>query len=103
MRPNVDPWRLTDALDLLITGRGIHASGDHLYRGAVFGRDSLQVALDLVRWYPALVERILTNLAYYQGMSVAALTEEEPGRIHHEARSGFDGPAQVDEPVRRVM
>jgi glycogen debranching enzyme len=100
---SVDPWQVTDVLDQLRTGEGVQASNDQLFRGATFGRDSLQVALDLVPWYPALVERILLFLAHYQGLHHDPRSEEEPGRIHHEARKCYDGPLLLDESVRSVM
>jgi hypothetical protein len=48
-------------------GLGVYASSDRLFRGAVFGRDSLEVAEDLMYLRPKLVERILLTLGSLQG------------------------------------
>ncbi len=53
---------------------------------AIFGRDSLRVAIDLVSKYPKLAETTLIKLAELQGVKFDILSEEEPGRIIHEAR-----------------
>lgn len=71
----------------VITFEGIQASNDKLYKWAIFGRDSLIVGLDLVPYYPALSARILISLARLQGKIVNPVSEEEPGRIHHEYRN----------------
>jgi glycogen debranching enzyme len=67
---------------------GIQASNWHLFKGAVFGRDSARVALDLidVKRSPELVEKIIASLIYCQGTTLDPITGEEPGRIHHEHR-----------------
>jgi glycogen debranching enzyme len=53
---------------------------------ALFGRDSLRVALDLVDRYPKLTRITLVRLAELQGVSFDVSREEEPGRIIHEDR-----------------
>lgn len=68
-------------------GLGVYASADVLFKGAVFGRDSLEVAEDLMNVKPHLVERVLLTLARMQGTRSAELNEEEPGKIVHEYRS----------------
>ena len=67
-------------------GLGVYASSDTLFRGAVFGRDSLEVAEDLMELKPKLVEKILITLASLQGESSNDTNEEEPGKIIHEFR-----------------
>jgi glycogen debranching enzyme len=62
-----------------------HASELHRYE-AIFGRDSLRVALDLLEQYPKLTRATLVRLAELQGVTKNADREEEPGRIIHEAR-----------------
>jgi glycogen debranching enzyme len=57
----------------------------HLYE-AVFGRDSLRVAADLLHIYPELAKTTLIKLAGLQGQEWHAAREEEPGRIPHEIR-----------------
>jgi len=69
------------------SGLGIYASSDTLFRGAVFGRDSLVVAEDLMTLRPQLAKRILVTLARLQGLSHHTASEEEPGKIIHEYRT----------------
>jgi hypothetical protein len=59
-------------------GRGVYASGGPLYRSAVFGRDALQVAEDLLPRNVALAREIVIKLAELQGEGNHAVTEEEP-------------------------
>ncbi|MBI2009091.1 hypothetical protein HYS84_01620 [Candidatus Saccharibacteria bacterium] len=67
--------------------KGVYASSDRLFKGAVFGRDSLVVAEDLMTLRPQLVKRILLTLAALQGTKHHSANEEEPGKIIHEYRS----------------
>lgn len=69
------------------TGLGVYASSDTLFRGAVFGRDSIEVAEDLLAIRPRLVRRIILTLASLQGEEFNHLNEEEPGKIIHEYRT----------------
>ena len=57
---------------------------------AVFGRDSLRVAIDLMSSYPELARSTVLSLANLQGVFFNDSREEEPGRIVHEARERFD-------------
>lgn len=60
---------------------------DHLrLYDAVFGRDSLRVAIDLISSYPELARATIMELARTQGVSINIEREEEPGRIAHEIR-----------------
>ncbi|HLG91010.1 MAG TPA: hypothetical protein VI336_02525 [Candidatus Saccharimonadales bacterium] len=79
----------TSALRSVISkdGLGVYASSDTLFRGAVFGRDSLVVAEDLMTLRPQLVKRILMTLASLQGVVHNSANEEEPGKIIHEYRA----------------
>ena len=61
---------------------------------AVFGRDSLRVAIDLVNYYPRLARSTLETLATSQGTQFDSDREEEPGRIVHEDRSANDPVAE---------
>lgn len=70
-------------------GRGVYASADKLYKGAVFGRDSLEVAEDIMSYKPELAREILLTLASLQGLVYNESNEEEPGRIHHEYREAY--------------
>lgn len=69
------------------SGKGVYASSDRLFKGAVFGRDSLVVAEDLMTLRPQLVKRILLTLARLQGVKHQSENEEEPGKIIHEYRT----------------
>jgi glycogen debranching enzyme len=69
------------------TGKGVYASSDTLFKGAVFGRDSIEVAEDLLRLRPRLAKRIIYTLAKLQGEERNDRTEEEPGKIIHEYRT----------------
>jgi glycogen debranching enzyme len=61
---------------------------------ALFGRDSLRVAMDLLSIFPQLTRTTLLTLASYQGATAYAAREEEPGRIPHEIRDDEDRVAQ---------
>lgn len=66
---------------------GVHGRQREFSRyEAVFGRDSLRVAMDLIPRYPKLARTTLIGLAELQGAEVNKWREEEPGRIIHEAR-----------------
>lgn len=67
-------------------GLGVYASSDTVYRGAVFGRDSIEVAEDLLALRPKLIRTIILTLASLQGEELNEYTEEEPGKIVHEYR-----------------
>jgi glycogen debranching enzyme len=76
---------------------GIYASSDTRFEGAIFGRDSLEVAEDLLKLKPKLVERIIFALASLQGEVYDDTREEEPGRIIHEYRRTIvDGKPLTD-------
>lgn len=66
--------------------RGIFASEGPLFKGAVFGRDSLEVAEDLIGIDKVIPREIIITLASLQGLDTDPETEEEPGKIHHEHR-----------------
>ena len=76
------------------SGKGVYASTDTLFKGAVFGRDSIEVAEDILTIRPKLVRRIILTLAGLQGEVSNDLNEEEPGKIIHEYRQTVvDGKA----------
>lgn len=54
----------------------------------LFGRDSLWVARMLLPVWPEIAAGTLRTLARRQGLVVDAETEEQPGKILHEIRSG---------------
>ena len=61
---------------------------------AVFGRDSLRVAIDLISTYPELARATTLTLARLQGLEDNLEREEEMGRIVHEVRDKNDPIAQ---------
>lgn len=71
---------------------GVFASADVNYNNAIFGRDSLEIAQDLLLVNPKLSRAIILNVAQLQGVEYNLVNEEEPGRIHHEHRQAqFNG------------
>jgi len=85
------------------TGKGVYASSDTLFRGAVFGRDSLEVAEDLIRLKPRLVRHILTTLANLQGLHSSDVSEEEHGKIVHEYRTRIVDGKQLDSVSKHIF
>lgn len=61
----------------------------HRYE-VLFGRDSLIVCDFLKSYYPILVRTTLKSLAALQGLKFDQASEEEPGKIVHEARDPHD-------------
>ncbi|WP_167484221.1 amylo-alpha-1,6-glucosidase [Mesorhizobium tamadayense] len=55
---------------------------------ALFGRDSLIVALEMLAFQPEIAAQTLRLLAGYQGRHVDRWREEQPGKIPHEFRVG---------------
>src|ERR1035437_1749113 len=72
-----------------------HPAALHRYE-AIFGRDSLRVALDLLEAYPKLARSTLIRLAELQGVMIDTAREEEPGRIIHEARDPVNDSAAAE-------
>jgi glycogen debranching enzyme len=90
------PAALFRSLTVLITPMGVQGSGGELYRGAIFGRDSLRVALDLLPWFPSVAETVLFSLAHYQATGPNRDADAYgPGQIPHEVRSLFLGPRKA--------
>jgi len=90
------PAQLFRSLTVLITPMGVQGSGGELFKGAIFGRDSLRVALDLLPWFPSVAETVLFSLAHYQATGPNREADAYgPGQIPHEVRSLFVGPRKV--------
>ncbi|HUD06759.1 MAG TPA: hypothetical protein VMR34_02630 [Candidatus Saccharimonadales bacterium] len=80
---------------------GVYASNGPHFHSAIFGRDSLVVGEDLLNTHQALVRDILLTLARLQGVSLNNISEEEPGKIHHEFRAKtFDGIAVAEHSIK---
>lgn len=74
---------------------GVIASLGWNFDNAIFGRDSIRVAEDLLYTHRQLAEEIILTLASLQGLKRDDITEEEPGKIHHEYRALEFGGKQV--------
>ena len=80
----VDP---ADAIAQLRTPEGwLRASSVDGRFGSLFGRDSLISALQLLPVDPSIAGATLTRLGAELGTRVDPLSEEEPGKVLHEAR-----------------
>lgn len=55
---------------------------------AIFGRDSLLTAYEMLPWLPELAKGTLKILAKYQAKDFDDFTDSEPGKILHELREG---------------
>lgn len=85
------------------SGKGVYASSDTLFKGAVFGRDSLEVAEDLIVFRPKLVRHILFTLASLQGIHSSDISEEEHGKIVHEYRTAIVDGKPLDSMSRYIF
>lgn len=99
--PFITRPQLDRALDEVITPDGIQASSRESFKGAIFGRDSLEVGLDVVDELPELAHRILLSVVRHIGVRYDEASEEEPGKGMHEHRSrvlGGEvvGPEQIE-------
>ena len=66
----------SQALQLVISkDGGVHASTGLMYGNATFGRDSLEVAEDLLETHPELVKSIIKKIAALQGTNLNPLSE----------------------------
>ncbi|HET9690170.1 MAG TPA: glycogen debranching N-terminal domain-containing protein [Acidimicrobiales bacterium] len=76
-------------------GEGAVAAGAPWFM-ALFGRDSLLASYMAMPFDPLLARGTLNALARVQGTKTDVATEEQPGRIVHEARRGADFPLAAD-------
>ena len=53
-----------------------------------FGRDGLITAMQFLPWFPEVMQGTLAFLARFQGTKDDDFTDEEPGKIMHEFRTG---------------
>jgi glycogen debranching enzyme len=74
-------------LQSTLRGQSFIASGIPWF-AALFGRDSLVAALQLLPYSSAIARETLRLLASYQGDRVDRWRDEEPGKILHELRVG---------------
>ena len=89
----VSPAPTEDVIEALLSPEGwAHASTDSVEDGdpgrfhALFGRDSLIFALQMLRSRPEIAAATLRGLARWQGTSNDSEIDEQPGKIIHEYR-----------------
>ena len=70
------------------TRYGLYPYGGIPWYVCPFGRDALITSLEFLPWFPQVARGTLAFLAAHQGTKVDDFTEEEPGRILHEYRTG---------------
>lgn len=92
------------ALQRVLSPTGFpYASAYRLFKDAYFGRDSLEVAEDLLELRPDIARTVILRLAALQGAITEPATEEEPGKIHHEYRALVLDGRPVDDEARRIF
>lgn len=94
---------LEDLAALRAPSGGIFASRDQLFRDAEFGRDQVEVGEDLLETDPLLVRRIIISLAERQGVREDPVSEEQPGKIHHEHRSLYAHGERIGPESERLL
>ncbi len=82
---------------------GVYASLGVHFDSAIFGRDSLQVAEDLLESHQNLSRTIIHTLASLQGVKHDDKSEEEPGKIHHEYRTRLFNGQPISEVSLNIM
>jgi glycogen debranching enzyme len=70
------------------TPQGLYPYGGIPWYVCPFGRDALMTSIEFMPWFPEVGRGTLAFLAAHQGSKVDPFTEEEPGRILHEYRTG---------------
>ena len=94
---------LEEALARIKTPSGVQGSDTYLFKNAIFGRDSLMMAYDLLPTHKELCGTILHTLARMQGEKIDLMTGEEPGRIHHEYRARFFDGYEIDDKQQEIL
>ncbi len=102
-RPFITPDRLNEALSQVETAEGFQASSRHSFKDAIFGRDSLEVGIDILDRRPSTVARILFSVARHIGVEFNDVTEEEPGKGFHEFRNRVMGGREVAEEQLEIL
>jgi glycogen debranching enzyme len=100
-----EPEQVDDFLSLVRAqhGYGVYASIGPNYQYAIFGRDSIAVAEDFLEVRPALAKEVILMLAHLQGQQFDLVSEEEPGKIHHEYRSLYFSGHKVPKAAQLVF
>lgn len=88
-------------------GCGLYGSGGPLYRDAIFGRDSVQTAEDILQLRPDIAREVIRTLSSLQGLVDAPTgpgsNEEERGKIHHEHRSLYVGGRRISARSQQLL
>ena len=88
-------------------GRGLYGSAGDLYADAIFGRDSIECADDLLHLRADLAREVILCLARLQGTVDAPVgrhsNEEEVGKIHHEHRSLYVGGRRISKRSQQLL
>lgn len=97
------PSSLRDT-QLLTSPEGVlYASDGENYGGAIFGRDSLESAEDLLGFAPEFAMSTVMQLARLQGTERGAENEEEPGKISHEHRQRYIDGREIPYPQLEIF
>lgn len=101
------PCALRDIVQLHAPQGGLYASGGDMFRDAVFGRDSLEAAEDLLDIRPEIVREVIHSIVALQGTRLAPAgllsNEEEVGRVHHEARQLFVNGERIGAESEKIL
>lgn len=84
-------------------GYGIYASIGPSYQYAIFGRDSIEVAEDLLESNQALAKEVILLLAHLQGCQFHLESEQESGKIHHEYRALHFNNHDIPQMAQKVL
>lgn len=88
-------------------GRGLFGSGGVLFSDAIFGRDSVTAASNLLHLYPEISREIVLTMASFQGVVDAPIglhsNEEERGKMHHEHRSLYIDSRRISPSSERLL
>lgn len=95
------------ALVIAQAGYGVFASLGPHFQYAIFGRDSIETAEDVLGTHQQLAHDIILTLCRLQGVATNTVSEEEPGKIHHEYRAlrldGFTIPDSSQQILRDLQ
>ena len=90
-----------------VEGCGFYGSAGDLYADAIFGRDSIKCAEDLIHLRPEAAAEVILSLARLQGTVEAPVgpdsNEEEVGKIHHEHRSLYVGERRISKGSQQLL
>jgi glycogen debranching enzyme len=107
VRVPVPPSAYADLEKVRAAEGGLYGSAGDLFADAVFGRDSIVCAEDLLHIRPDVAEEVIFSLARLQGTVDAPIglhsNEEEVGKIHHEHRSLYVGERRISKRSQQLL